>query len=68
MNPSPHRAPRRPDKGLYVAYALSKKYSSRNFGERAMTIAHRGRTYVVCSEGDLLTLVFSLQQLERLAA
>jgi hypothetical protein len=33
-----------------------------------MTIAHRGRIYLVHSEGDLLALVFSLQQLERLAA
>jgi hypothetical protein len=33
-----------------------------------MTITHRGRLYVVHSEGDLLALVFLLQQLERLAA
>jgi hypothetical protein len=33
-----------------------------------MTIAHRGQIYVVRSEGDLLALVLSLQQLEWLAA
>jgi hypothetical protein len=33
-----------------------------------MTVSHRGRTCIVHSKQDLIALVFTLQQLERLAA